>query len=95
MYNSAGSSSILAGSHSSTISEDGMHEQKCYVEHPSGATSLTHGLTDSELDVDRKVNDLATCGDRFISDTEIQVPPITSKEDMTVCFLHPSHCFFF
>ena len=73
-----------------------MPEPKFYVEHPSGAALLNHSLTDSKLDVDHKVSDhKVTCGDRFISDTSIQVLPIASKGEITVCFLHADILIFF
>lgn len=50
---------------------DGVHDQKFCI-HPTGADFITHKLTDARLDTDNSVQDVVTCGDRFITDKDNQ-----------------------
>ncbi|GMN51428.1 hypothetical protein TIFTF001_020577 [Ficus carica] len=80
LYQASGSS-IWAGTLSSTRSEDGMHNQKSYIEQPSAADIITHKLSDAKLDGDSGTQHIITSGDRLISDVEIQVETMAAKRD--------------
>ncbi len=62
---------------------DGVHDQKFCI-HPTGADFITHKLTDARLDTDNSVQDVVTCGDRFITDKDNQA---ASQGVVQVCFV--------
>lgn len=70
---------------SSTRNEDHIIDQKIYTEHPSGADILTHQLSDARLDFDSRIQDAVTCGDRSITEIDLQAATTASKREIQVC----------
>jgi hypothetical protein len=70
----------------SLANTDGVHYQKYFVEHPTGADFISHKLTDARLDADSSVHVL-TYRDRLITDKDNQTLMATSGEVVQVCLL--------
>lgn len=79
-------SSLWAGMRSSTRNEDRIIDHKIYAEHPSGADFLTHHLTDARLDFASRIQDVVTCGDRLITEIDLQAVTTASQREIQVCF---------
>ncbi|XP_059429611.1 calmodulin-binding transcription activator 2-like isoform X3 [Corylus avellana] len=76
--------SNLAEINSLTNNADGVHYQKFFVEHPTGADFISHKLTDARLDADSSVQGVLTYRNRLITDKDNQSLMATSGEVVQV-----------
>lgn len=86
--------SNLAEINSLTNNADGVHHQKFFVEHPTGADFISHKLTDARLDADSSVQGVLTYRNRLITDKDNQTLMATSEEVVQVCFLQLNVCYY-
>lgn len=61
------------------------HNQKFYVEQPSGTDFITHKLTDARLDSDSTAPNIVSCGDRLITDIDVRAVAASSQRVTQVC----------
>ncbi|XP_044499184.1 calmodulin-binding transcription activator 3-like isoform X1 [Mangifera indica] len=55
------------------------HNQKFYVEQPSGTDFITHKLTDARLDSDSTAPNIVPCRDRLITDIDVRAVAASSQ----------------